>query len=910
MSIRTQFGVAPMPLPNFPKPLPVPPPSHESTESDSESPNSSQGTTGPNSLEATETTEEPLPSDNSRRPLPVKITAGGRGSSTPVWRSAARTSDSAGSILKAPGFNSSSGQEASVDAAAGTSLKGSSAVQPASGGSAPTAPLWKRVAKVGAANSPLIQGKVSAHRQRSADVKAPDLLRKKTEEKENSQPKVYELSDDIPPEEEAKIKAMLDLHPEFTKRYDIRIRKVTHPVLERQFDSKKEGLNLADNEALLGSWRGKPEQEIRQSVAESIDAAKSKAVFSNSAGEEVPSNVYTMMVCHATKMAVLEAVLKSGLHGLARTDQGYFGQGIYFTTHPEYSVLYGGRGGGCILICEVAFRTLFPVAPSDDLMGKPILPGFDGHAVHVVPKTNNPKEMMYVSRGLRQKAKYDEIVVRDPSQTVIRYVMEYKPKESFASQMSETATRTELRKLILAYMKENPSSDQVIPLNLKLNEINGLSEETLGANEVELLHFLQRSLGERDVNTQKNLGERIQKLLITDDSPEVLASQHPDSFIDDMETKEKQDANLKKADQLLSKDKFRQAFEEYKKVLTSIPESFRARVGCGMACYQEKKWDEAIFYFDQALRSKPRDNNACANIVSALVERAKECITQPNDKAERDLLRALNYDSNNIKVLGMIASIYFSKDRFDEAFSMASRAIAMRPEHAPCLRLRGACYAALGKEHCEKAEKDLSASLRAQSHPFAFIHRAHLYIAMNRLEDALKDCNTLLDGCDKKLKDDPGKIEGLKIRAKISLLQKNLKQAEKDLKECKKDDPAVLALWGELYLQKNNLKEALKHLTESIEIYNKWKAQKLLREKDLSDFYDALLLRAEVHHQMDSVTSAVDDYQQAMALFPEKSRAYQLRGDFYKKRKDEAKAQADYKKVGELERFNSSGKDP
>ena len=305
--------------------------------------------------------------------------------------------------------------------------------------------------------SPVSESKVrliKATRQRSSQVS--ELGRPALEEKISelgsvvSKQTVYKL-DDVPAAEWMKIREQLDTHPEFTKNYDFRIQKVTNEVLNRQFEAKKEGLNLAaDNQALTGSFADRQEQEIRRGVVDSIAKMQSLTEY---------PNVYTLTVFHAPKKEFKDSVLRSGLHFLGKTDQGYFGQGIYFTTYPEYSVLYGGRGGGIILIGEVAYRSLFPVAACDELMGKPILPGFDGHAVHVVPKTENPNEMMYVSREPWQKAKYDEIVVRDPSQTVIRYVMEYNPKASFLTQISEKRTRKELQELIERYMDQNPTSD-------------------------------------------------------------------------------------------------------------------------------------------------------------------------------------------------------------------------------------------------------------------------------------------------------------------------------------------------------------------------------------------------------------------------------------------------------------------
>lgn len=707
---------------------------------------------------------------------------------------------------------------------------------------------------------------------------------------------VYKL-DDVPAEEWMKIRKQLESRPEFTKNYDFRIQKVTNDVLNRQFEGKKEGLNLAaDNKALTGSFADRQEQDIRRSVVDSIEKMQSPTEY---------PNVYTLTAFHAPKKEFKDSVLKSGLHFLGKTDQGYFGQGIYFTTYPEYSVLYGGRGGGIILICEVAYRSLFPVATCDDLMGKPILPGFDGHAIHVVPQTENPNEMMYVSRGPWQKAKYDEIVVRDPSQTVIRYVMEYNPKASFLKQISEKRTRKELQVLIERYLDQNPNSDLFHALESKLSDNSSL-EKTLDSNEVNLFNHLQRSLGERDVKTQKNLEERIQKLLTKDDFIEL-----PSSYIEEQEaldSKDDADGNLTKGDEYFRKNKYRQAIAAYQKFLKHSPQSFRANVGCGSAYFRLGDWNQAIPHFKEALKIKPKDTIACKDCVSALINRAKESIKQRADyfAGATDLMEALEYDSKNLEALGLLASIYYSQDCPKKAYRAANRALAFNARYAIALRVRGAIYAGWGKRYYNKAREDLCESLKNPTevflYTFALRHRARLYIAMDLLKEAQEDCSVLLGK-------DADDIESLMLRAKIAIMQNQPKLAEKDLKKCEKlspNDNAIDALFGELWLQKGDLIQALKYFNQSFTNYQRLKDKeeeeaKILKNKDHLEFYDILLQRAKVHHKLKSLTLALEDYKRAITMFPDKPEAYKQLGEAYRAWGDEDNALANEKTARVLE---------
>ncbi len=726
---------------------------------------------------------------------------------------------------------------------------------------------------------------VKVHRQESPAT-TPTMLTKHR----HVEQKPYKLCD-VSEEKMADIRKLLERHPEFTANYDFQVRSVTHKVLDAQFENKIAALSLADNQALIGSWQNTQEKDIRSSVIKSIDEKKKPTQS---------KNVYTLTAFHATKTQFQSAVLRSGLHALAKTDQGYFGQGIYFTTYPEYSVLYGGREGGVILICEIAFRTLFPVATCDELMGRPIKTGFDGHAVHVVPKTDNPKEMMYVCRAPEQKAKFDEIVVHDASQTVIRYVLEYKPKTHFAAEIKENRTRKSLGELLETYIRNHPFSDQIMALSEKLDVLDCSSETPLDSGEVELYTYLQRSKGEDDASTIRNLEERMQRLLLKDDAPEFLITKYPASFLEDLESKEKKDPDLESADAYFNQEDYRKALLAYKKALETSGQSFRANVGCGKIFFREQNWEKVIFHFKEALKIKPTDQDACVNYVYALLQRVKKIIKIDSDAAARDLHEALQYQPTHPEALALLASIYFQKDAFNQAYCMATRALQYNPQHVHALRVRGAYYTTVtGREQLALADLNKSLELQPNNNTFALLYRARLCIALGDLHRAEEDCNSLL-------KKDKNSVPGLLLMAKTYLKLKKTTKAEKELKKIKSDSFIVPALCGEVFFQKSNFASALEKLNESIELYREWSRKeqrervKIIFERDRLEYYDILLLRAEVHSKRKAIADALSDFEAAIMLFPNKPEAYQGRGTFYQNNSDPMKAKEDFQTAEKL----------
>lgn len=102
---------------------------------------------------------------------------------------------------------------------------------------------------------------------------------------------------------------------------------------------------------------------------------------------------------------------------------------------------------------------------------------------------------------------------------------------------------------------------------------------------------------------------------------------------------------------------------------------------------------------------------------------------------------------------------------------------------------------------------------------------------------------------------------------------------------------------------------ALKYFTSCFENYErryeegKREGVILFNVLEHTDYYESLLLCAEVYNRKNNVSAALADYEKAINRFPNNPLAYECRGNFYQNRKDKVKEKEDFAKVRELEQF-------
>ena len=228
---------------------------------------------------------------------------------------------------------------------------------------------------------------------------------------------------------------------------------------------------------------------------------------------------------------------------------------------------------------------------------------------------------------------------------------------------------------------------------------------TLDQEEEKLLALLQHSIEEKDGKTLEGLEKRLQGLMDHDDFL-------PSGYIHMQEAKEANDDNIKKGNEYLKSNNYKDAFKAYKEALLTFPDSFSANVGCGSACFHLKDWNNVIVYFKKALKIKPKDKEAILNYVFASLTLAKESIKQGKYiEAGKGLMDALDYDPCNLEILGLLASLCLSQDCPKPAYRFAIRALRVNPHDVIALRVRGVVLAGRGKNYYDQAMKDLSSLL-------------------------------------------------------------------------------------------------------------------------------------------------------------------------------------------------------
>jgi len=141
-------------------------------------------------------------------------------------------------------------------------------------------------------------------------------------------------------------------------------------------------------------------------------------------------NVMVVPVFHGMQEQLVDEVCETGFANLGKTDEGYFGKGIYGTTQAEYAARV--YGNGVCLLCFVSILNAFPVIYEDmpDLLGAGNYSNCDVHFVPVVPK--NPyfeNEIIYLATKAGDIPVYDELVVFQDAQIIPRFIIYYDKNE-------------------------------------------------------------------------------------------------------------------------------------------------------------------------------------------------------------------------------------------------------------------------------------------------------------------------------------------------------------------------------------------------------------------------------------------------------------------------------------------------
>lgn len=125
-------------------------------------------------------------------------------------------------------------------------------------------------------------------------------------------------------------------------------------------------------------------------------------------------------VVHGTNESAVWGICNSGFSSLALLNEGFYGRGIYFTSHIPYAASYSKQDTEYIFIISFIIPgNVFPVVEDpngeESLKGKPNKVGYQSHYVSINKEGFPPEDP--------KKAEYDEFVIFQESQVLPRYVV-------------------------------------------------------------------------------------------------------------------------------------------------------------------------------------------------------------------------------------------------------------------------------------------------------------------------------------------------------------------------------------------------------------------------------------------------------------------------------------------------------
>jgi len=145
------------------------------------------------------------------------------------------------------------------------------------------------------------------------------------------------------------------------------------------------------------------------------------------------SDLPVILCVHGTDLTVAKKICSTGFATLSLLDKGYYGQGVYFSTHIPYLFPYLVRHKNpTIIVTMVVPGNVYPVieGPRDEnsCCGQPLMAGYQSHYVITSRKG-------YPQTDLDNPESYDELVIVQEPQTLPIYLLEVDPN-SFQNLLS------------------------------------------------------------------------------------------------------------------------------------------------------------------------------------------------------------------------------------------------------------------------------------------------------------------------------------------------------------------------------------------------------------------------------------------------------------------------------------------
>eukprot|EP01124_Arcella_intermedia_P020130 TRINITY_DN2764_c0_g2_i2.p1 TRINITY_DN2764_c0_g2~~TRINITY_DN2764_c0_g2_i2.p1 ORF type:complete len:213 (+),score=45.52 TRINITY_DN2764_c0_g2_i2:2-640(+) len=177
------------------------------------------------------------------------------------------------------------------------------------------------------------------------------------------------------------------------------------------------------------SWKSVEDSEIRQRIFNTLENYTKKCDWNTGQVSVIP-------MLHGTSTDTAWKVVQTGFATVATLDAGWYGRGIYFTSHVDYAKYYSGMASQapekrCIILVMVVAGNSYPVTERP-VLGNPMQPqpetSLFGKQVH---STGYQSHFVTVDKGTGlatdpiKDQVYDELVVFNDYQAVPMFVLEY-----------------------------------------------------------------------------------------------------------------------------------------------------------------------------------------------------------------------------------------------------------------------------------------------------------------------------------------------------------------------------------------------------------------------------------------------------------------------------------------------------
>jgi tetratricopeptide (TPR) repeat protein len=171
------------------------------------------------------------------------------------------------------------------------------------------------------------------------------------------------------------------------------------------------------------------------------------------------------------------------------------------------------------------------------------------------------------------------------------------------------------------------------------------------------------------------------------------------------------------------------------------PENIRALNGMGSVCNSEGRYEEAVRYFEQAIKLAPYYPALHTNLAGVLIKQEPKPREDPSEnlnRAERHCLRALELAPRYSGAFGCLGMIAFKRGRLREAEDYFRSSIDADREQGRYADL-GALYVLMARY--EEAEQTLQKAIRLnKDDPQPRIELANLFLETGKTKEAVREC--------------------------------------------------------------------------------------------------------------------------------------------------------------------------